>query len=220
MTDVTSTDLDAILDDADFATIDVSICLKRSLRDAFEEADSAALRAQAAFDDAAERKLPTGGPAVDRDEAFAKVEAIEAEMRAKSVTFTVTGISAADFMEVALKHPPQEDRQEDLMRGFHAPTFFPAIVRRCLTAPVMTNAQWERVLDTLTSGQFEQLAGAVMKLNRDDSGRIPFSYAASVVNRSSGETSNAPSDSESPSGGSGDGSPSPAKKSPKTARAR
>lgn len=220
MTSTETTDIDALLDDADFATIDISICLKRSLRDQFEEADQAALLAQAVFDDAVERSLPTAGPAVDRDQAFAKVEEIETRMRAASVTFTVTGISAADFMQVALAHPPQEDRQEDLMRGYHAPTFFPAIVRRCLIAPVLTNLQWERVLDTLTSGQFEQLAGAVMKLNRDDSGRIPFSYAASVVNRSSGETSKPQSDSESPSDGSGAGSRSRAKKSPKAARGR
>lgn len=213
-------ELDEILDDADFATLQVPICLKGSLRAQFEDADLAAAEAQAVFDDAVERNLPTAGPAVDRDAALEKVTALEERMKAASVTFTITGISTSEYNGIAIKHPPREDYPGDIGRGYNPTTFFPEIVRTCTIAPVMTNAQWDKVMNRLTDRQFDLLAGAVIKLNREDTGQIPFSYAASVATRSSGETSKSPSDSASASDASGDGNPRPVKKAPKTARGR
>jgi hypothetical protein len=72
--------------------------------------------------------------------------------------------------------------------------------------PVMTGEQVRRLADRLSNGQWSKLSNAAWNVNEDDQG-IPFSAAASVLSRSSGERSKPPATSDNPARGSLAGSP-------------
>lgn len=202
------TSLDQLLADADFPTVEVSICLKGSLLSAWDAAHADLLRAQAARDEAAKRNMPMGAPTRDRDEAQTRLDELQERMKAASVDFQLTALSTTAYQKLASLHPPRVDEQgvpnlSDVRIGFNTDTFFKPLIRACLRAPNMTDDQFDRLLDRLTYKQFDMLAGTAYTLNRETDGQVPFSYAASDPIESSGETSSKPGPSGSPSGRSG-----------------
>ena len=217
------TSLDQLLADADFPTQDLSICLKGSLVAEWEEADGNLQRAIAEREAAKAQNLPMGATTRARDEADEKLEAVRQRMEDASVKFRLTALPTSAYQELAAKYPPRVDEKTgmpnmaDVRLGFNTATFFPVLVRASIIVPNMTDDQWSRVLDRLTHRQFDMLAGTAYSLNKETDGQIPFSFAASSLIQSSGETSSQPESSESPldvSGASG----GPAKKAPKAAR--
>lgn len=208
-------DLDALLDDADWATEDVPICLKGSLVREFEEADGVLIAAQAELDAASSKgNIPLAGLVTDRDEALAALEAVEARMRENEITLTLTQIPRAEYMAVELgAQPPREGNQLDAMLGADTSKFYPALIEKCLVAPVMTDAQYTKLVGRLTDLQFDRIASVAVKLNREMDGTVPFSFVASVLTRSSEATSPQPVNSGSARAGSGAGRRKPAKRS-------
>lgn len=202
------TSLDQLLADADFPTEVISICLKGSLLSEWEAAHGDLIRMQAARDDAAKRNMPMGAPTRDRDDAQAHLDELQERMEAASVDFQMTALSTTAYQKLASKYPPRVDEQgvpnlSDVRLGFNPDTFFKPLIRACITAPNMTDDQFDRLCDRLTYRQFDMLAGTAYALNRETDGQIPFSSADSAQTGSSGETSSKPEPTASASDASG-----------------
>lgn len=207
-------DLDSLLDEADWATEDVPICLKGSLVKKFERADADLQQAQAEFDAAAGANLPTAAPAAERNARLDALKAIEAEMHDHEIVITLSQIEKATYTAIELdSQPPREGNRIDAMLGADTSKFYDKLLRACIVAPEMTEAQYTRLMSRITDLQFDRLASAAVKLNREMDGTIPFSYAASVLTLDSGETSSSPETSGSARGGSGAGPRKRAKRS-------
>lgn len=209
-------DLDALLDEADWATEEVPICLKGSLVKRFEQADADLQAAQAEFDAHASANLPTASVAEERNAKLAALQAVQAEMHDHEIVITVSQIEKAAYAKIELdSQPPREGNRLDAMLGADTSKFYDALLRACIVAPAMSEAQYDRLMGRITDLQFDRLAQAAVKLNREMDGTIPFSYAASVLTLDSGETLESPETSASALGGSGDGHLAPRAKAAK-----
>lgn len=202
------TSLDQLLADADFPTQKISICLKGSLLAEWETANGELLRAEAARELAAEKKMPMGAPTRDVQSAQDVLTGIEERMRAASIDIHMTAMGTSAYQKFCAAYPPRVSDDgvrelSDIRIGFNSETGWKPLVRACITAPNMTDDQFDRLLDRLTFKQFDMLAGTAYALNRETDGQLPFSSAVSDLTRSSGETSSKPASSGSPSGRSG-----------------
>jgi hypothetical protein len=200
-------DLNSALDHADFATRQVPICLKGSLREEWEQAELAAANAHDALIAARSEHRPTAPLAVAEQEALEAFDDVDRRIQEASVTFTLTAVPEDVWRATKLKHPPREGYVLDQMAGFDKDAGGPDMVRLCLVDPVPDDATWARLLTKLNPAQFNRLLTTVAQLNEKDDGTIPFSYAVSEVIRSSGEKSSAPEPSESASESSGEAQP-------------
>jgi hypothetical protein len=117
----------------------------------------------------------SGVPGELRDAA----DALRAEVEAASLTLTFRGLPYADYNRLILAHPPRVGNKSDEVWAFSTLTFFPALLQACLVDPVMSAAQWDRLLSVVTDLQFDELAGLAHKLNRRESTAVPFSSPAS-----------------------------------------
>lgn len=204
---MTTIDIDAALDAADFATEDVPICLKGSLVAKWEAAEREVAQVQARFELAVKSKSSTAEVAAERLAALEHYQAVEAEMTAASITFTMTGVSEAAWKGVLLKHPPRSDYQLDQFFGYNTAAAPPELIRLTMLSPILSDQQWARLLAALNDAQFQRLLDAATRLNRGSDGTIPFSLAVSEAMSSSEETLTAPSSSESAPSDSGGGPP-------------
>lgn len=202
-------DIDKALDDADFATDDVPICLKGSLVKDWERAEQAVIEVQDAYDAALKLNEPIAQLGADRQAAIDAFQVVEQRMKDASITFRLTGVDEATWKAVLIKHPPRADYQLDQFFGYNIATAPAHLVRACLLEPVVNDVQWERLTKRLTDAQFQRLVDKAISLNRDSDGTVPFSSAVFEAIRSSGETSRSPETSASAPADSGDGRPAP-----------
>lgn len=111
-----------------------------------------------------------------------RIEALEEQMREHTYDFRLRALPRAGWRALVDRHPPRRDEQNAIVDtdriGVNAETFYPAIVRACLVDPVLDEAQWQTLVDSLTDRQFEDLADAAWALNRREVD-VPFSRAAS-----------------------------------------
>lgn len=191
----------------------VPICLRGHLRPEWERLKAAF---EAAPDDdheammherAAKRRLAD------------QMATIEEEMRAGTVEFRIRALPRrrtpgmpADqvvWHELVERHPPRRDASgkvdpRDAQAGINMKSLLEELVPASVVEPELTAEQWQQLDETLSSGQWEQLALTAFSLNRTEVD-IPFSFAASTIRTSDAE-SKRPNDSASPSSGSKAGS--------------
>lgn len=193
-------DLDAILDESDFAFRDVPICLKRSARSRWEVAQAELLEMTNTIEatrDASGKILATAGRLAARAELAGKVREIEEEIRGATVTFHLEGMPFHEYNAILLEHPPREANMVDRALGYNVATFHPALVRACIKSPKMSEDQWARLVARLSDGDFDRLATAANEVNRRlEDGRVPFSQTASAAMLDSDPTSSSPDPSE------------------------
>jgi hypothetical protein len=202
-----STDLDTAIAEADFETATEDICLRGSLNAKWEQAEVAAARAHDEYNTAIERGEATAPYAARRTEALAAFEAVDAELKAASIQFTLSGVEEAVWKATQLRHPPREGQQLDTYLGYNRDAARADLIRVALIDPVPDDQQWARLLKKMNAGQLERLYRAARKLNEEQDGQVPFSFAVSEVMRALGETSSAPEPSASAPDASGDGGP-------------
>lgn len=148
---------------------------------------------------------------------------VEAEMRAGTVEFRIRALPrrrtpgmAKDqvvWQELFAAHPPRKDKdnqgrilQRDAAAGVNVDTFFDALLRASVVEPELDDDRWQKLTAKLNDGQFDKLAMAAWRLNRDEVD-VPFSRAAWKTRTSDAE-SRRQSASASPSGDSTGGNPS------------
>jgi hypothetical protein len=188
--------LDAILDAASLPERGVKLCLNGKLRRKYEtvrdaiaereaEADAGELSDQLKAADApADTRLGTKAPekpaAVPADDpARVELAALLEQMKEHTVEFVVQGIPSQEWGELLEKHPPRKLADtgrldpRDASDGVNTSTFYPELVKRALTEPEMTDAQYEKVMGVLTDAQFNRLAKAAGEVNVQDED-VPF----------------------------------------------
>ena len=158
-------ELDDQLDDWDYPTKDVPICLKPDLireRDqAMSELDTATRREREST-----QMVPDKTPV---KEARARVEALEQQIREKSVTIRITGVDRHTYASYFLLAPPRQGKRET-----YDPTkFFMAVARKTGKhvgkdgkLRDISDAQWDRIDAKIDDGTHDRIAEAVLEVNR------------------------------------------------------
>jgi hypothetical protein len=101
-----------------------------------------------------------------------------------------------DYRAFKAKFPPRigdddKPNERDTFFGFNTETAFEPLIRMSIIDPDIDDARWERLMESLTARQFDNLGSAAWLLNSGDID-IPFSRAASRLNRLSDEESKPP----------------------------
>lgn len=149
----------------------------------------AAVQKQASYD-----ARETGSEAVT--EAAAAVQELERHMREHTVVFTLEAWPRKRWVEHEETHPPREGREDDKNLGIDVASLDEVLAGSIKSVtnldgePVEFNGptEWAQLAENMTSGQWQEFALAVLRLNRGVTA-APFSPLASVVTRRSAETS-------------------------------
>lgn len=175
---VLMTDLSALLDSAALPERTVEVCLRGDLQAEVEELSRELQQARATT-------------LADRGEMRKLAEQIEKTREAmldSTVVFRLRGLNRAAYSSLMVGHPPRDGNDGDATVGYNADAFFPALIRACMVEPDLTDEQWDRLVEVLSSGQFDALADAALAVCRRKVD-VPFSFAASATLLASDETS-------------------------------
>lgn len=179
-TQTSSQDLDTQLDEASLPEKTVEVCLRGDLvaqvEDLERELRDLRTNTETMADQGRARKVAE------------RIEAARAEMSAKAIVFRFRGLDRHGWAQLLTDCPPRDGVATDKALGYNPETFYPALIRRCLVEPQVTDEQWERLDARLSSGQFDSLADTALAVSRRKVD-VPFSFAASATLRSSAETS-------------------------------
>jgi hypothetical protein len=192
--------LDTLLEESKPASATVRLCLRADLQADWERLDAQLLKLR-------QRTSYTLAVEVTAEErALAeRIQALEEQMAAATVELRVEALPRKAWRELMMAHQPREGNAADAGLLVNTDTFFDALVAACLVDPVLSQEQLEKLLDKLSSYQFDKLTDAAWGVNRRDV-EVPFSSTASHTITSSGGTSKPPPGSGSRTGGSPGGS--------------
>lgn len=183
----------------------VSICLRGDLVAQLEDLER---QAELATKGRKAASKEDAGPAA----IVAQIEALQEQMRESTEVFRLVALPPRQYRKLRAAHPPRRDDageldDHDLRLGFNRDTFPHALIEASTTSPELTGEQWLELLghseaaaaaleaegrdaeivdSKLTYSQFMELANAAWRLNEGDVD-IPFSRAALLMNRSSGD---------------------------------
>lgn len=173
-------DLDAALAAAKRPQRTVHLCLRGDLVAEIELLDEQLAEAEKAN---AGNLAPTAGLKRMRK----RRDELATEAEAANYPFVVTGLNDPEWRTLVAAHDtPREGNVLDEMFGFNTDTFFPEFVRRSLGSTV-TDAQWAKLSEVLSSGQMEQLRDACMEVSRRKAS-VPKSRPSSDARQKSDET--------------------------------
>lgn len=166
-------DLDAALAAAKRPERTVDLCLRGDL-----QADFESLERDLADEQAKPGDSLAGNPRVV--EIAEQIEALRQEMQDATVTVRLRGIGNIEWNKLVADNEARDGNQADQAYGYNTETFFPSLVKACLVD--VTTAQWTRLYETISSGQFEDLSTAALAVSRRKVD-VPKSFAASEVLR-------------------------------------
>lgn len=172
----------------------VEFCTNIALRSEHERAVAAVKAAQ----QAAQSDARESGSAAVR-EAAERVQALEAEMRASTLTFTIRGLRRKVWVEFVESNPPREGNAGDKSYGINVSALDSVIPDSIVAvkgpdgsdAPFDPTSEWAELADEMTNGQWSDFANAVILVNHEVRS-APFSPLASAVIRRSEPTSTDP----------------------------
>lgn len=173
----TTDELDDLLDERRMPEKDVAICLDLTLIAARDEAMDALARAAQAHAAAQQPNpdAPMAGGGLARtkkalDQANARVKEVEAQIAAKSITLRIVGVDRVTYNRFMLACPPRPKRNEpfDPTKFFmHAAKNTAKFVsKKDGSLKDITDAQWARIDKTITDGEHDRIAAAVIEVNR------------------------------------------------------
>jgi hypothetical protein len=195
-----SQDIESIIEETEPAETTVTICTKGSLKAEYERLEAQRGEVAPAIN------LASGGPRAEIAERMAE---LAGQMQKYQRSFTLRAVTPRRaWRNLQAKRPVRAPDMDDEQ---YADVYHPwvcAIVAASAVEPAMSPEQVERFADKLSDGDWMKLANGAWKVN-DAASEIPFSAAASVLYRSSGERSKQPEQSENPDHGSLAGSPEP-----------
>lgn len=176
-------ELDAILEGAKKPETTVKLCLRSDLQVQWEQ-----LEAELQAEDQAEALTLARAVSKRAKELAEQVRDLQAQMEKSTVVLTLRAMDRAPWKELRAEHPPRPESPMDWRLQFNEETFYDALIAKSVVNPVLTEEQLAKLLDSLTSGQFDKLANAAWSLNRSDVS-APFSATASRIAASSAGTS-------------------------------
>jgi hypothetical protein len=129
----------------------------------------------------------------DERELAEQLRALEQEMAAATVVFTLRALPHKKWAELEEAHPPRQDDDEDKGIGVNAATFFDAalplsivgVARKSDGEPIEFDAatDWTPLAEEISNAQYNTFALSLLQVNRGVTG-APFSSAASLATRS------------------------------------
>jgi hypothetical protein len=172
----------------------VEFCTNIALKSAHERAVADVKAAQQA---AQSDPRETGSAAVRA--AAERVQALEAEMRADTIVFTVRGLRRKRWVEFVESNPPRDGNAIDKSYGINVPALDQVIPESIVAVTELdgspvdfdAEAEWIPLADEMTNGQWSDFANAVIAVNHEVRS-APFSPLASAVIRRSVATSTEP----------------------------
>lgn len=132
-------------------------------------------------------------------ELAARITELEERMRDSTYPVRVRALSKPDFRAFLAAFPPRVDAEGkssnelDAAYGFDTDAGFEILVRRSIVDPELDDAEFTDLLGKLTENQFDSLAVVAWQLNKGDID-VPFSRAASRLNRLTADESKPPTD--------------------------
>lgn len=105
-----------------------------------------------------------------------RIQALQAEMSADTVTFTFRALRRRAWDELLEKHKNAEG-------GLDVAALSIPLIAACVVEPSMSEADVEELFDVVNEGQRDALFGAAFNVNMEAT-EVPFSERASVVMRS------------------------------------
>lgn len=182
------------LEEHEFPTVDVRICLKPKLIDARDAAMARVASAQrekkqAAADD--RMAAPPVSPALA--EAIAAVRDINDQIQAASITLRITGVNRLTYNRFVLACPPRKGKQEP----FDATKFFMHVARQTARyvdahdeTHEISDAEWQSIDAKISDGEYDRIAQAVITVNRTVGAQdVSFFANGSETTPDSSETS-------------------------------
>lgn len=168
---------------------DVRICLDLALITERDRALAAVANAQAMIN--ADQRLAGGHPALA--DAKARVGELDAAIREASMTLRITGVDRTTYNLWLAKNPARQGRREE----FNSATFFMFAARESGTyidehgtEHAITDTEWDEIDRTITDGEHDRIAEAVIEVNRTVGGNdVPFSVLNSGTALDSSEIS-------------------------------
>ena len=167
----------------------VSFCLDDNLKAAHEAAE-------VEFNAARSRSLADARLNDPAKELAKKINDIEAEMKAASVTFLVRGLKRGDWNDLVAAHAPREGNALDKSYGFNVEALMIAAVPKSI-AGVENQAgepldfdvskEWEALADEMTDSQYEDFILATLRVNKGRN-EVPFSLSAFRMIQDSDQT--------------------------------
>lgn len=179
---VTKPDFMALLDDGPhLAERVIPVCMRADLAAEHETLD-AELRALL---ERPNQKLGDDG----RAEKRRRLLELEERMAKATYPFRLRAMPQRRFKEFRDEHPPRKDEKGDIdprdgVLFVNTETLWEPLTRACLVDPQLDDQAWERLIESLTNRQFEEVAWAAWALNRGEID-VPFSLAASQLTESS-----------------------------------
>lgn len=170
----------------------VEFCTVLDLKASHEQAERELADARrAASSDA--REVPSSAVA----EAAERVRALEDQMRAHTVVFTLQAWPRKRWVEFEETHPPRKGNGNDEALSVNVSALDEVISGAIISVkardgqdvPFAPATDWTPLADEMTDGQWQDFALAILQLNRGVKA-APFSVAASRVIQSSERTSN------------------------------
>lgn len=124
-----------------------------------------------------------------RGELQQRIRDLEEQMRGATYPFRLRAMPQRRFKAFRDEHPPRRDEKDDIDQRdgvlfVNTETIWEPLTRACLIDPQLDDPAWERLIESLTNRQFEELAWAAWTLNRGEID-VPFSLAASELTASS-----------------------------------
>lgn len=187
MTDNTDDELDGLLDERRMPHEDVAICLDLSL---LAERDQAMLEvARASREHEAVSKpnpdAPMAGGGVAKaakalKDAQAKVAEVEKIIGEKSIVLRITGVDRLEYAKFMIACPPRPKRQETFdptkFYMFAAERTSQFVSKKDGQPKPISAEQWKRIDKTITDGEHDRIAQAVLNVNRGVGGTDVSSF--------------------------------------------
>lgn len=117
-------------------------------------------------------------PYVDPEQG--ELDRLRAAMLRFTVPFIIQGVPEGEWNQLLEAHPPRKDPADAKKtdprdwEGVNAATFYTDLVRRSIVEPPHTDEQFAKLMDLVTSAQFDRLGNAAAEVNKKDED-LPFS---------------------------------------------
>jgi len=164
--------LDNLLNSARLPESTVTVCLRGDLQAEWDRLNAKL----------AELRSAPGRKLTDNAEAStvaARIREIEGQMKESTIELTLRALPRREWLRLLRDHPRGGDDGDKAM-GLNTETFFDALIPLSIVDPELNEDQVSRLMDALSSAQYDKLLETAWSLNRRDVS-VPFSPLASLT---------------------------------------
>ncbi len=167
----------------------VLFCLDGNLKAAHEAAE-------VEFNAARSRSLADARLNDPAKDIAKKINDLEEEMKASTVSFLVRGMKRGDWNELVAAHAPREGNALDKSYGFNVEALMTVAIPKGITGvenqagePLDFDvaAEWDALADDMTDSQYEDFILATLRVNKGRN-EVPFSLSAFRMIQASDQT--------------------------------